>query len=429
MGNRGWSFDECLHYFRKAETWEEGENEFHGGSGPLRTCRVKEFHPLTKAWFEAGRQAGYPFTPDVNGASQEGFGPLDSTLHRGRRASTAQAYLKPALARTNLRVITRALASRVVVQGGRATGVEYVRNGRTEVVQAGREVILAGGAINSPQLLQLSGIGNGEHLRSVGIKPVHELPGVGRNLQDHLAVSIQELSREPISLLRDLQPLNVAKSLLQYAVFRTGPVAHPGIQGVAFIKTRPEIVAPDLQFHFIMVLYSDHGRQITKQHGYMPLLNVQRPESVGTVMIRSANPQEHPVIDPNYLASGEDLRVLRDGIRIGRDILAQNAFDPYRGGELSPGRDVRTDAQIDDYIRRTCVTQYHPVGTCKMGRDPMAVVDPELKVHGLDGLRVVDASIMPAMVSANTNAATIMIAEKGSDMILARTSAAEPRAA
>ena len=418
LGNRGWSYSDVLPYFKRAETWEGGADSFRGGNGPLKTIGVKSYHPFARAWLEAGEQAGYPLTDDINGANQEGFGTLQSTIADGRRASTAYCYLRPALSRPNLSVITGALAKRVVVEGGRATGVEYIRNGKVETVRADSEVILSGGAINSPQLLQLSGVGDGDHLRALGIKVIHELKGVGQNLSDHVAVSMRQLSTQPISLKSELNAFKAARSLVQWAIFKNGPAAHPGIQAVAFVKSRPDLVAPDLQYHFIMVLYGDHGRQRYKQHGFQPLINVQRPESVGSVMIRSADPTVAPAIDPNYLNSDEDVRLLREGIRIGREIIAQKAFDPYRGDELDPGPDVKTDAQLDEYVRRNCHTQYHPVGSCKMGIDPMAVVNPELKVHGLSGLRVVDASVMPVMVSANTNAATIMIAEKASDMIL-----------
>ena len=324
------------------------------------------------------------------------------------------------LGRPNLKVVTNAHAKRVLVEGGRAVGVEYIRKGVVETIRADREVILAGGAINSPQLLQLSGLGAGDHLRSLGVNVVHELEGVGRNLSDHVAVSMRQLCTQPISLKRELNPLRTAKALLQWALFKNGPAAHPGIQAQAFVKTRPGLEAPDIQYHFVMILYGDHGRQQYPQHGFQPLINVQRPESLGSVKIVSADPTAAPAIDPNYLAAPEDVRMLRDGVKIGRDLIAQKAFDPYRGAELDPGPAVRTDAQIDEYIRRNCHTQYHPVGTCKMGVDALAVVDPELKVRGLAGLRVVDASIMPVMVSANTNASTIMIAEKASDMILGR---------
>jgi len=421
LGNAGWSYDDVLPYFKRAERWEGGADAFRGGDGPLSTIGVKSFHPLSAAWLKAGEQAGYPRTDDLNGAHQEGFGALQSTIMNGRRASAAACYLTPVLGRPNLKVIVNAHAKRVIVEGGRAVGVEYIRNGAVETIRADREVILSGGAINSPQLLQLSGIGAGDHLRPLGIKVVHELEGVGRNLCDHVAVSMRQLSTQPISLKRELNPFRTAKALLQWVLFKDGPAAHPGIQAQAFVKTRPGLAAPDIQYHFIMILYGDHGRQRYKQHGFQPLINVQRPESLGSVMIVSADPTVAPAIDPNYLATAEDVRMLRDGIKIGRDILAQKAFDPYRGAELDPGPAVKTDAQIDDYIRRNCHTQYHPVGACKMGVDPMAVVDPELKVRGLSGLRVVDASIMPVMVSANTNASTIMIAEKASDMILGRS--------
>jgi choline dehydrogenase len=424
LGNTGWSYADVLPYFKRAEHWEGGESDFRGGSGPLGTIGVTEFHPLAKAWIEAGVEAGYPRNPDVNGAEQEGFGALQSTIVNGRRASAAVCYLRPAEGRSNLTIITEAHASRIVVEGRRATGIEYVRRGKRETVRAAREVILSGGAINSPQLLQLSGIGDPDHLRPLGITVTHALKGVGQNLSDHVAVTMRQLCTQPISLLRNMHPVAAARSLAQYAMFKTGPAAHPGIQAVAFVKSRSELVAPDLQFHFIMILYADHGREIYKQHGFQPLINVSRPESVGSVMIRSSDLREAPAIDPNYLASQGDVTTLRDGIKIGRDIIAQHAFDPYRGAELDPGPAVRTDAEIDEYVRRTCHTQYHPVGSCKMGIDPLAVVDPELRVRGLDGLRVVDASVMPVMVSANTNAATIMIAEKASDLILGRAAAA-----
>ncbi|MEO6607911.1 MAG: choline dehydrogenase [Aestuariivirga sp.] len=420
LGNRGWSYADVLPYFKRAENWELGEDEFHGGSGPLRTSRLKDFHPLAKAWLDAGVQAGYPRNPDVNGASQEGFGPIDSTIGDGRRSSTAQAYLKPVLSRPNLTVITHALASRIIVKSGRAAGIEYVRKGRTETLMADREVILSGGAINSPQLLQLSGIGAGDHLQGLGIKTVHELEGVGQNLSDHVATEIQQFCLQPISLLKELTPFSIAKSLVKYAITRSGPISHPGIQAVSFMKTRPELVAPDIQVHFVMIIYGENGVKLHEQHGFQPLINVQRPESVGTIMITSADPTVAPAIDPNYLAAPEDVRVLRDGIKLCRDVIAQKAFDPFRGPELNPGSDIKTDAQIDEYVKRSAHTQFHPVGTCKMGNDPMAVVDSSLRLRGLDGLRVIDASVMPSMVSANTNAAVIMIAEKAADMILAR---------
>lgn len=423
LGNRSWSYDDCLPYFKRAEGRELGASDYHGGDGPLLTSRMAEItHPLTKAWFEAGRQGGYPATDDFNGPNQEGFGPVDSTIAGNRRASAARCYLHPAMNRPNLQVVTHALASRVLLEHGRAVGVEYIKNGRVHTLRAEREVILSGGAINSPQLLQLSGIGDGDHLLSIGIKPAHELKGVGRNLQDHLAAGVKQRCILPISFLPHTRPLGATKALVQYMLTKTGPATSHGLESMAFVKSRPEIIAPDLQFFFVLLIYGDHGRKIANEHGFMAYFNIARPESRGTIMIRSSDPRQHPAIQPNYLEAKEDVRVMRDGIKIGRHILGQRAFDPYRGEEYGPGRQVTADADIDAYIRQTAETIYHPVGTCKMGSDAMAVVDDRLRVHGVEGLRVVDASIMPRLVNGNTNAPTIMIAEKASDFILDRPS-------
>ena len=422
LGNRSWSFDDCLPYFKRAEGREGGADEYHGGSGPLLTSRLPEVsHPLAKAWLEAGRQGGYPATDDFNGPQQEGFGPVDSTVANNQRASAAHCYLHPVIGRPNLQVITKALAARILLEGGRAVGVEYIKGGRLLTLRAEREVILSGGAINSPQLLQLSGIGDGDHLRRVGVKVVHELKGVGRNLQDHLAAGVKQRCTQPISLLKHVRPVGAAMAFVQYALTKSGPATSHGLEAMAFVKSRPEIVAPDLQYFFVLLIYSDHGRKIANEHGFMAYFNIARPESRGAIMIRSPDPRTHPSIQPNYLEAQEDIRVMRDGIRIGRDILAQKAFDPYRGDEYGPGSKLRADTEIDAYVRETGETIYHPVGTCSMGSDPSAVVDDRLRVHGIDGLRVVDASVMPRLVTGNTNAPTIMIAEKASDVILGRS--------
>ena len=418
LGNRGWSYQDCLPYFKRSEGFEDGESEFHGGSGPLKTSRVKSMHPLSKAWIEAGIAAGFPYNDDFNTDRQEGFGPLYSTIHKGKRASSAWSYLRPVRHRKNLTVLTGAQATRMILENGRATGVEYLQNGVSGEVRADREVILAGGAINSPHLLQLSGIGNADHLTAAGVAVLHDLKGVGENLQDHLAVPFRQLTSGPVSTLSSLDPLQVGLAMLQYGLLRTGPGAHSGFQAISCIKTRPDLVAPDIQVHFMTLLYTDHGREIIRQHGFQPLINIQRPESRGTIRIVSPDPLAHPSIDPRYLSGKEDIVTLRKGIRIVRDVVAQKPFDRFRGKELSPGPGVSSEADIDEYIRTSCVTQYHPVGTCKMGSDEMAVVDDRLRVRGVDGLRVADASIMPRLVSANTNAATIMIAEKASDFIL-----------
>jgi choline dehydrogenase len=418
IGNRGWSYQDCLPFFKKSEGYEGGESEFHGGSGPLKTSKVKTMHPLSKAWIEAGIAAGYPYNDDFNTDEQEGFGPLYSTIHEGKRASSAWSYLRPVKHRKNLTVLTGAQATKIVLENGRAVGVQYLRNAAVQEVRAEREVILAGGAINSPQLLQLSGIGDADHLKMAGVAVCHDLKGVGENLQDHLAVPFRQLTSRPVSTLSTINPLQVGLAMLQYGLLRTGPGAHSGFQALSCIKTRPDLVAPDIQVHFMTLLYTDHGREIIPRHGFQPLINIQRPASRGTVRIVSSDPLEHPAIDPRYLSEREDLDTLSTGIKVVRDIVAQKPFDRFRGEELSPGRNVTSDADIGHYIRRHCVTQYHPVGTCKMGSDEMAVVDDRLRVRGVDGLRVADASIMPRLVSANTNASTIMIAEKASDYIL-----------
>lgn len=427
MGNRGWSHDQCLPYFRRAEGWQGGADDTHGGDGPLKTSRYGVRHPLAQAFVEAGVQAGYPRKTDFNAGDQEGFGPCDSTLDttgRGSvRASVSHSYLHPVLHRKNLTVITGALAARVIVEKGRAVGVEYIQDGARKTIRAAREVILSGGAVNSPQLLQLSGIGDPEHLMSLGIKVTAPLKGVGENLQDHLAIGLKVRSSQPISLLPMVHPVRAALAFGQYMLNRSGPGAYHGVEALAFVRSRPEIVAPDLQYHFIMIMYDNHGRSIVPEHGFMPYFNIARPESRGTIRIRSTDPTQHPLIQPNYFERPEDLRVCRDGIKISRDIVAQKAFDPYRGIEYGPGPEVKTDAQIDAYLREKMESIYHPVGTCKMGSDSLAVVDDRLRVHGVEGLRVVDASIMPTLVTGNTNAPTIMIAERAADFILGHEAA------
>ncbi len=432
FGNRNWSYEECLPYFKRAEGWHGGADQYHGSDGPLKTSRHGINHPLSVAFVEAGRQAGYPVTNDFNGTQQEGFGPCDSTLDvtgSGTvRSSASHSYIHPIKHRPNLNIVTGALVSKVIVEKGRAVGVEYVQSGRKRQLMAGSEVILSGGAINSPQLLQLSGIGDPDHLRGLGIDVAAPLRGVGMNLQDHLAIGVKQRCTQPISMLPMVKPVRSAIALAHYLVNGKGPASYHGIEALAFVKTRPELVAPDIQYHFIMIMYDDHGRHIIPEHGFMPYFNIARPESRGSIKINSTDPTIHPTIQPNYFENPEDLRVMRDGIKISRDIIAQHAFDPYRGTEYGPGAEIKTDHQIDDYLREKIESIYHPVGTCKMGSDEMSVVDDRLKVHGIDGLRVVDASIMPTLVTGNTNAPTIMIAEKASDFILNRDEAGNGRA-
>jgi choline dehydrogenase len=420
LGNRGWSFDDCLPYFKKSENFEGEGGEARGRSGPLRTTRRGIIHPLAKAFAEACQQGGLPVNPDFNsGDDQAGVGPTDSTTADNRRWSSSVAFLHPALSRPNLTVMTHALASRVIVENGRAVGIEYRKGNAKHVLRAEREVILSGGAVNSPQLLQLSGVGDGKHLSKLGIKVVHELKGVGQNLHDHPGIGgVKQRCTQPITYVSAIALPAKARALAQYLLFKSGPGANNGLETMAFVRSRPDLVAPDLQYFMTMLMYEDSGRKIIPEHGFMVVFTLQRPESRGTIMIRSADPCIAPDIDPNYFERRIDLETMRDGVRIGREIFAQKAFDPYRGSEYAPGAEAKTDAEIESFVRKNVDSNYHLSGTCKMGIDELAVVDPELKVRGIDGLRVIDASVMPTVVSGNTNAATIMIAEKGADYIL-----------
>jgi choline dehydrogenase len=420
-GALGWGWADVLPYFKRSQAYQGEGGEHHGRDGPLLVARPGAEHPLAKAWIAGGVEAGYPYCADFNGASQEGFGPIDCTVANGRRASAAACYLRPALSRPNLTVITGARATRVLVQRGRAVGVEYARGRRRLQARAAREVILCGGAVNSPQLLMLSGVGRADDLARAGVTPLHDLPGVGENLQDHLHGIVKQACPLPVSLLKDLQPLGFSRALAAYARNKTGPLAKVGLEALAFVKTRPEAIAPELQYHFVMLLYEDHGRRIDwRRHGYMAYFNMSRPQSRGRITLASADPFAAPRIDPNYLSAPEDVRLLREGVLISRKVFRQPAFDAYRGGELSPGPAVQSDAEIDAHNRATAQSIYHPVGTCRMGRDEMAVVDEACRVRGIERLRVVDASVMPRLISGNTNAPTIMIAEKAADLILDR---------
>lgn len=421
LGNPGWSYAEVLPYFRRAESYGPGADFWHGDSGPMQVSRTGVNHPFAQAFVEAGQQGGYPYNDDSNGERREGFGPVDITVAQGRRCSAASAYLAPVRGRSNLIVLTGALASRILFEGRRAVGVELRRRGRLERYHAGREVIVAAGAINTPQLLMLSGIGEAEHLREHGIAPLCNLSGVGRNLQDHLAATVKVTSPQPISLFKYINPLRGALALAQYTLLRRGPLADPGMQAVAFVKSDPALAEPDIKFLLLLALYRDHGRELIPQHGFGVHINVVKPDSVGRLRLASDDPAVPPLIDQNYLAAERDRRVLRRGIEIAREVFRQPAFDPYRGVELDPGADVTSAEQIDAYIRAHADADYHSCGTCRMGGDEGAVVDAELRVRGVEGLRVVDASVMPRLVSGNTNMPVIMIAEKAADMIAGRS--------
>jgi choline dehydrogenase len=422
-GCRGWSYAELLPYFRRAETHQRGADPYHGGDGPLRVSAPNgSSGPLQQAFIAAGRQAGYPVTSDVNGAQQEGFGPCDRTTHGGKRWSTARGYLDPARSRSNLTIVTGALALEILLNGDRATGVAYAVGGSRETARAEREVILAGGAINTPQLLQLSGVGPADHLGAVGIKVRHDLPGVGANLNDHPDIVIQHRCTQPVSLYANACGPRKYLAGLQWFLTKGGPAASNHFEAGAFIRSRAGIEHPDLQFTFMPLAVKPGSVDTLPCHAFQVHVDLLRPESLGWVKARSADPRQKPAIRFNYLQSPRDRDDLRTSVGLLREVLAQKALDPYRGEELFPGPAVRTDEQIDAWVRQAIETCYHPVGTCKMGSatDALSVVDDELCVHGLRGLRVVDASIMPSIVSGNTNAPTIMIAEKAADMVRGR---------
>ena len=417
LGNRGWSYDEVLPFFRKAENNETIAGPLHGSGGPLNVGELRSRNPLTDLFVQAAEQAGFKRNADFNGADQEGCGYYQVTQKAGKRWSAAVAYLRPAMARPNLKIVTRALVSRVMIEKGRAVGVEYIKDGKRETATAEREIVLSGGAINSPQTLMLSGVGPADQLRAHGIEVKVDLPGVGGNLQDHLNVNVVQKITRPITYDGLDAPLPSIKVGLQYLLFKTGPVASNIAEAGGFGRSRAGVATPDIQYHFLPVQVIDHARVKAEGHGITLHACALRPESQGRIRLASADPTAHPLIDPEYLKSEEDLRVLIAGLKRAREIMAQRAFDAYRGAEFWPGPELKSDAELTDFVRRTAETEYHPVGTCKMGSDKDAVVDAALKVHGVEGLRVADASIMPTLVSGNTNAPSIMIGEKAAALI------------
>jgi len=419
-GLPGWSWDSVLPYFKRLERHHRG-GDLHGSDGPLHISAGENTTPFNAALIEAGRQAGYPVTTDFNGESQEGFGPYDLTVSNGRRWSTAAAYLSMAAGRPNLTVITDARTTRIVIERGRATGVDYAlgKKAQPSHVAATREVLLCAGAVQSPQILQLSGVGDPERLGDAGVKTVHALPGVGENLQDHLDVLMNWRSKNLItgySLTKGLRQLAVGA---EYLFKGTGSGRQQFLESGAFVSSRDGLSRPDIQIHAVLALMREHAKIQPTEDGFSLHLCQLRPESRGRIGIATDDAFADPRIEANYLATTEDRRVMRECVKVGRDVAAQAALDPYRDAELAPGPAVKTDAEIDAWIRATAETIYHPIGTCKMGPadDMMAVVDPELRVRGIDGLRVVDASVMPTLVSSNTNAPTIMIAERTADLI------------
>jgi len=420
-GLTGWSYAELLPYFRRAECRDLGPNDYHGGDGPLHVTRSDSIHPLTQAWLEAGCQAGYPETSDFNGIQQEGLGLMDQTTYNGRRWSAAKAYLRPVMRAKNVNLVTRALTLRILFEGTRAVGVEFFRDGSVTRARAVREVILSGGVINSPQLLMLSGIGDADELSKHNIPIIRNLPGVGQNLQDHLEADVRHVCLQPITLYRVVKSRLLQLLIgMQWALLGKGIGASNQFEAGAFIRSRTGIKHPDLQYHFMNIAGTYSGGLTHVGHSFQAHVGVLRPKSRGHVKLKSQDPRASPQILFNYMQDDDDCQVMRTGIPLAREIFAQKAFDPYRGVELAPGPEIKTDAEIDRYVRRTAESGYHPACTCKMGTtdDPMAVVDAEARVNGTEALRVIDASIMPSVVSGNLNAPIIAIAEKLSDTIL-----------
>lgn len=419
LGCAGWSFEDVLPYFKRSEDQARGADQFHGQGGPLCVSDATEPHPLCDAFIEACAQAGLPRNEDFNGARQEGAGYFQTTSRRGRRWSTAIGYLRPALARPNLNVLTEALTTRVLFEGRRAVGVEYRRAGATRRLRARREVVLSGGAINSPQLLQLSGVGPGDLLREHGIAVVADRPAVGDNLQDHFQVRIVLRCKQPITMNDELRTLfGRAKVGLRYALHRKGPLTVSAGYAAAFFRTEARLATPDIQVHFLTLSTDRMGEKLHAFSGFTASVCQLRPESRGTLRIVSPDPTEPPAIDPRYLSAELDRRTNVEAFKKLRAILRKPALEPFVAAEYAPGDGVSTDDEILAYAREFGTTIYHPTCSCRMGGDPDSVVDERLHVRGVEGLRVVDGSIMPNVVSGNTNAAIIMIGEKGSDMIL-----------
>jgi choline dehydrogenase len=427
LGNQGWSYESVLPYFKRAEDFSgEGDDDYHGTGGPLSVQKSnRENDELLDVFVEAGQQAGIPFTKDFNGKRQEGVSRYEHTMRGSKRCSAARGYLHPALGRKNLHTETDVTVDRVEFDGKKAVGVTFIKGDKSVTVRANKEVILSAGAINSPQILLRSGVGPADEIKPHGLEMVHEVAGVGQNLQDHLGVVSQFECVQPVTLHRSAVWWRTQLAGIQYLLFGKGDASFPPTAAGAFFKSSAEKAVCDMQIHYVSVAVPDvHGRaDIPTSHGFSSIVYGCRPESRGHLTLKTANPDDAPAIYPNYLSAEQDIIDIRNGFRITRDIFLQKAFDPYRGDQMKPSADVNVDndAELDGWIRATGETLYHPVGTCKMGSDPMAVTNEHGQVHGVEGLRVVDASLMPTLISGNTNAPTIMMAEKISDHIRGRS--------
>lgn len=421
LGNDGWSYEEVLPYFKRSEDNSRGLSAFRGAGGPLAVSDLRDPNPLSVAFVQSAVESGIARNDDYNGATQDGACLVQVNQRAGKRCSAADAFLRPALNRPNLKVVTRAHATRILFEGRRAVGVAYIRGGREEIARAEREVLLCGGAFNSPHLLLLSGIGPADAIRRHGLEVVHDLPGVGSNLQDHPAGKLMLRCPQPLSLLA----AESISHLLRYLVLGRGMLTSNGPEAVAFIRTRPDIDAPDVELILMPMLFVNEGLAPPPEHGFTIGVMLFKPESRGEVTLRSGNPLDPPVITTNHLSDpqGIDLATIIAGLKVARGIVASPSLAPFSGGELVPGAGATSDDDLAAAVRAEGQTIYHPVGTCRMGTDPMAtdamaVVDPQLRVHGLEGLRVIDASVMPTITRGHTHAPTVMIAEKGADLLL-----------
>jgi choline dehydrogenase len=416
-----WDYRHCLPYFIKSETWEGGSDDYHGDSGPQQVARGRAENPLFGAFTDAAQEAGYPYTGDMNGFQQEGFGPMDRTTGNGLRQSTAVGYLRPVMRRPNLTVLTRAYARSLILEGRQIRGLEFNYQNRSHKAFATRDVILSAGPINNPKLLMLSGIGLADHLREIGIEPKHQLPGVGQNLQDHLEIYIQMECLQPVSIYKYYNLGGKAYVGARWLFTRTGLGSSNQFEAGGFIRSRAGVEHPDLQYHFFPMAIRYDGKCPIQAHGFQAHVGPVRSQSKGWIKLRSANPDDAPRICFNYMSKAEDWEEFRSTVHLTREIFSQQAFAAYRGAELSPGLAVQSDADLDAYLSDAVESAYHPSCSCKMGSDELSVVDNNCKVPGLDGLRIADSSIMPSIVSGNLNAPTIMLAEKAADIIAGRT--------
>ncbi|WP_417655223.1 choline dehydrogenase [Pseudoalteromonas atlantica] len=421
-GANGWDYQSCLPYFKKAESFYLGENAHRGGTGPLGVNNGNEMqNPLYTTFIKAGVEAGYAHTDDYNAAQQEGFGPMHMTVKDGVRSSASREYLDPVKSRSNLTVITGALAQKVILEGKKATGIEYTVNGTLKTAHATKDVVLSAGPIGSPHILQLSGIGDKAILEEAGVEVKHHLPGVGQNLQDHLEFYFQYKCKQPITLNGKLGLISKGLIGAKWLLTRKGLGATNHFESCAFIRSKPDVEWPDIQYHFLPAAMRYDGRSAFAGHGFQVHVGHNKPKSRGSVAIQSANPEQPPKILFNYLQHKDDIEGFRACVRLTRDIIEQSAFDDYRDEEIQPGKHIQTDEEIDAFVRQAVESAYHPSCSCKMGEDDMAVVNSNTQVHGIEGLRVVDSSIFPTVPNGNLNAPTIMVAEKAADLILGKT--------